>query len=231
MSKFFIHLVWMCPIFTWTQSNHGLQEQHHSKNLVSLLSHLNTCKGSNLKALMIENSGLILLKKYTQPVTRCCFTDKNTLCCHEEGLASFANTLCFPVTWMLYLQKTMYSTGARDLPTLPFGNYLLLGDSNKAWTERKKAHINSFWPRQNYSMLQANLSTSYNLFPNPNPDEFKICLQKFTTCFINLFYKNYCALLFFPQIVVVRSGPQAKQQMLGFPCRRQLPKIQKIPSY
>lgn len=105
MSKFFIHLVWMCPIFTWTQSNHGLQQPHYSKNLVVLLSHLKTCKGSNLKAFMIENVGLILTKKkYTQPVTRCCFTDRKTLRCLEESLASFAHTLCFPVTWMLYLQ-------------------------------------------------------------------------------------------------------------------------------
>lgn len=65
MSKFFIHLVWMCPIFAWTQSNHGLQQPHYSKNLVALLSHLKTCKGSNLKAFMIENFGLILTKKNT----------------------------------------------------------------------------------------------------------------------------------------------------------------------
>lgn len=35
--------------------------------------------------------------------------------------------------------------------------------------------------------LPANLSTSNNPFPNLNLDEFKICMQKFTMCFIIFF--------------------------------------------
>lgn len=51
------------------------------------------------------------------------------------------------------------------------------------WAREKKIHINSLWLRKIYSMLQANLSTSDNLFPKTNPNEFKICMQKFAMCF------------------------------------------------
>ena len=63
--------------------------------------------------------------------------------------------------------------------------------------EEKKSLQTPFDSEKTIPLLQVKLSTSDNLFPKLNPEEFRICMQKFTTCFINLVYKNHFALYFF----------------------------------